>query len=208
MRRVAVFFFLALTACAQNWEAGVLAGGGFSLNHPKIASPFGSAEAGIANGPAFGAFLTQHLYQHLSGEIRYVYQRGDLRLSSGSRRAAFRGDSHALHYDWLLHAAGREAKVRPFAAAGAGFKLYRGVGTETMHQTLEEVALLTRTREWKPLVSVGAGVVISLGRWARLRLEVRDYFTPFPKKVIEPLAASTPGWLHDLTPTLSLGIRF
>lgn len=208
MKRIAGLFFLALTACAQNWEVGALAGGGFSINHPKINSPFGSAEAGIANGPVFGAFLTQNLYKHVSGEIRYVYQRGDLELSSGSRQATFRGDSHTIHYDWLLHAAGREAKVRPFLAAGAGFKLYRGTGAETMHQALEEVALLTRTREWKPLVSVGAGVAISLSRWARLRLEVRDYLTPFPRRVIAPIAGNAPGWLHDLTPTVSLSIRF
>lgn len=206
--RLAGLFFLSLAAYAQNWEAGALAGGGFYVNHPKIAGPSGSAEAGIGNGPVFGAFLTQNLYPRLSGEIRYEYERGDLRLSSGSRQAAFGGDSHALHYDWLFFTAPRTAKVRAFVAVGAGFKLYRGTGTETLHQTLEEVALLTRTREWKPLVSAGAGVTFSLARRMRLRLEVRDCLTPFPQRVIAPVSGSGPGWLHDLMPMIGLSIQF
>jgi hypothetical protein len=209
MRRwMAVWLLLATAAWAQNWEAGVLGGGGFYINHPQISGASGSAAAGIGDGPAFGAFLTQNLYRRLSGEIRYVYHRGDLELSSGSRRASFRADSHALHYDWVFHLAGREAKVRPYVAAGAGLKLYRGTGTETLVQTLQEVALLTRTREWKPLVSAGIGVMLALSRSVRLRLEFRDYMTPFPKRVIAPVEGGTVGWLHDFSPTLGLSIRF
>ncbi|MGA2324869.1 MAG: hypothetical protein ABSH05_01145 [Bryobacteraceae bacterium] len=207
-RPLAGLLFLALTAWAQNWEAGVLAGGGFYIDHPRIGGPQGGAEAGIGSGPAFGAFLTQNLYRRLSGEIRYAYHRGDLELSSGSRRAAFRADSHALHYDWVLHMAGRDAKVRPFVAAGAGFKMYRGTGTETVYQTLQEVALLTRTREWKPLLTAGAGVTVAISTSARLRLEFRDYMTPFPARVIAPAAGGTAGWLHDFAPTIGLSIRF
>lgn len=207
-RHIAGLLFLAMTAGAQNWEAGVLAGGGFYITHPRIDGPFGSAEAGIGSGPAFGVFLTQNLYRRLSGEIRYAYHRGDLQLSSGGLRAAFRADSHALHYDWLLHTAGRDARVRPFVAAGAGFKLYRGTGTETLVQTLQEVALLTRTREWKPLISAGAGVTLAISRWARLRFEFRDYMTPFPARVIAPVAGGGGGWLHELSPTVALSLRF
>jgi opacity protein-like surface antigen len=198
----------ASAAWAQHWEAGVLAGGGLYVNHPGLSSPAGSAAAGIGNGPAFGVFLVQNLYSRLSGEIRYVYQRGDLQLSSGGRRATFGGDTHALHYDWVLHTAGRDAKVRPFLAAGAGFKLYRGIGTETLTQPLEEVALLTRASEWKPLVTVGAGVAIALSESVCLRLEFRDYMTPFPKRIIAPVTGAGGGWLHDLVPTLGLSIRF
>lgn len=207
-RQIAGWLFLAVTATAQNWEAGVFGGSGFYINHPRISGPSGNAEAGIGGGPAFGAFLTQHLYRRLSGEIRYAYHRGDLQLSSGSLRAAFRADSHALHYDWLLHMAGRDAKVRPFFAAGAGFKLYRGTGTETLVQTLQDVALLTRTREWKPLVSVGAGVTVAISGRARLRVEFRDYMTPFPARVIAPVTGLGGGWLHELSPTIALILRF
>jgi hypothetical protein len=207
-RHIAGLLFLAMTAGAQNWEAGVVAGGGLYVNRPHLGGASGGAEAGIGRGPAFGVFLTQNLYRRLSGEIRYAYHRGDLQLSSGSLRAAFRADSHALHYDWLLHLADRDARVRPFVAAGAGFKLYRGTGTETLVQTLQDVALLTRTREWKPLVSVGAGVTLAISQRARLRLEFRDYMTPFPARVIAPVAGGGGGWLHELSPTVALSLRF
>ncbi len=207
MKIAAALLALAAAASAQTWEAGALGGFGVYANHPKLTSPSGSAEAGFGDGPVAGAFLIQNLYRYVSGEIRYAWQRGDLSLSSGGRKATFRGDSHAIHYDWLIHTAPPEAKVRPFLAAGAGFKLYRGTGAETVVQPLEEVGLLTRASEWKPLVSVGAGVAWNVAPWARLRLEFRDYMTPFPKRVIEPVAGGN-GWVHDLVPTLSFGVRF
>ena len=42
-----------------------------------------------------------------------------------------------------------------------------------------------------------------------LAAEMRDYLTPFPKKVIAPVGgASLDRWLHDLAPSLALGLRF
>lgn len=208
MRVAAFILLLAAAAAGQTWEAGVLAGYGVYANRPTITSPNGSAEAGLGNGPVAGAYLIQNLYRYVSGEIRYAFQRGDLSLSSGSRRATFGGDSHAVHYDWLVYTAPREAKLRPFFAVGAGFKLYRGTGTEVLVQPLEEVALLTRTSEWKPLVSAGAGVAWTVAPWARIRVEFRDYMTPFPRRVIEPISGGGTGWVHDLVPTVSFGVRF
>jgi hypothetical protein len=198
----------AVAAAAQTWEAGVLAGYGVDLNHPKITSPLGLAQASMGKGPVAGAFLIQDLYEQVSGEIRYTWQLGGLRLSSDSRSAAFSGDSHAIHYDWLIYTKPRDSNMRPFVAAGAGVKVYRGTGIETVVQGLEDVALLTRTSEWKPLISVGAGVVWRAASWAQMRLEFRDYITPFPKRVIEPIAGGSVGWIHDLAPTISLGVRF
>ncbi|HOL71032.1 MAG TPA: hypothetical protein PLA43_00905 [Bryobacteraceae bacterium] len=207
MKVAALLLAFASAAFAQTWEAGVLGGFGVYANRPKLTSPAGSAEAGLGDGPVAGAFLTQNLYRYVSGQIRYSWQRGDMSLSSGSRKATFSGDSHAIHYDWLIYALADEAKVRPFAAAGAGFKLYRGTGSETAVQPLQEVALLTRTSEWKPLVSLGAGVVWNATPWARLCIEFRDYMTPFPTRVIEPIEGGG-GWVHDLVPALSFGFRF
>ncbi|MGE5567861.1 MAG: hypothetical protein ACM3S5_02385 [Rhodospirillales bacterium] len=207
MKIAALSLALATAAFAQTWEAGVLGGFGVYANRLKLTSAAGSAEAGLGDGPVAGAFLNQNLYRYVSGQIRYSWQRGDMSLSSGSRKATFRGDSHAIHYDWLFYALPDEAKVRPFAAAGAGFKLYRGTGRETAVQPLQEVALLTRTSEWKPLVSLGAGVAWNAAPWARLCVEFRDYMTPFPKRVIEPIESGG-GWVHDLVPTLSFGFRF
>jgi hypothetical protein len=199
-----------LSACcaAQQWEAGPLAGGGFYHN-VSISNSFGSGRTGIASGAAFGAYLVQNLYKNLSGEIRYTFQRGDLEVSSGGVKAGFRGATHAIHYDWLLHVRKKGSSVRPFIAAGAGFKGFRGTGTETPYQPLGRLALLTRTSEWKPLVSVGGGVAVKLARWAVLRAEFRDYLTRFPQNVIAPVgAANLDRWLHDFVPSAGVGLTF
>jgi hypothetical protein len=157
----------------------------------------------------FGASLVQHYYDHMSGEIRWAFQRSDLRLTSGGTVEKFRGSSHAFHYDWHFYASPREAPLRLFLAAGAGFKQYRGTGVEHAYQPLSQFALLTRTTEWKPLISVGGGVRVRLSeRWS-LTGELRDYLTPFPRQVIVPLGRASLGrWLHDFVPTLGIGVRF
>jgi hypothetical protein len=38
-----------------------------------------------------------------------------------------------------------------------------------------------------------------------LRVEVHDFATPFPKKVITPnLGAKVSGWIHDIVPMVGL----
>ena len=42
-----------------------------------------------------------------------------------------------------------------------------------------------------------------------LRLEIRDYITPFPKQVVAPApGAKLKGWLHDFVPMVGIGVRF
>ena len=65
---------------------------------------------------------------HWGGEVRYDYQRGDARLSAAAHPPRLAAETHALHYDILWHATPRGSKVRPFLAAGAGIKDYRGTG--------------------------------------------------------------------------------
>jgi hypothetical protein len=78
-------------------------------------------------------------------------------------------------------------------------KIYSGTGTEQAFQPLSNIALLTKTKEVKPMVSVGAGVKVSLAKSVNLRLEVHDYLTPFPQNVIAPAQGSkVSGWLSDL----------
>ena len=209
--RVAIMPFLLAAAAfgGQHWEAGALAGGGFEPYRPTLTGPSGAADVGFGNGPVFGAFLVQHLYSKVSGEIRYEYSRSDLRISGAKGSARMRGESHAVHYDWLFFTRPRKARVRPYLAAGAGFKLYRGVGAETAYQPLQDIAVLTRTREWKPLVSVGAGVAFTLSAKICMRLEFRDAMTPFPKRVIAPTATgAAPGWLHEIVPAVTIGLQF
>lgn len=206
--RVLCGLLLAACCAAQQWEAGPLAGGGF-YNNVSISNAFGRGTTGLAPGPAFGAYLVQNLYKNLSGEIRYTFQRGDLKVSSGNVTAGFRGVTHAIHYDWLLHTRKKGSSLRPFLAAGAGFKGFRGTGTEAPYQPLGKLALLTRTSEWKPLVSLGGGVAVRLAGWAVLRAEFRDYLTPFPQKVIAPVGqANLKRWLHDFLPSVGVGFTF
>lgn len=209
MRTVPIFLLLAASAPAQVWEAGVLGGGGIYRNATYKAASGATAKAGFAAGPAFGGYLDQHLYSRLSGEIRYLYQKGDLKVSSGGGKATFRGDTHAIHYDMLLHPGKADASWRPYLAAGAGFKRYSGTGLETMTQPLSQFALLTQTEEWKPLVSVGAGAVMRAGKRGRFRIDARDYMTPLPHRVVAPSPGVTAGgWLHDFVVTAGFGVVF
>jgi opacity protein-like surface antigen len=209
MRAAILALLLAASALAQHWEGGALAGGGFQVRKASLPGASGAASVGFGNGPSFGAFLMQHLYKKVSGEIRYVYHRSDLRISGAAGKASMSGESQAVHYDWLFFTRPREARVRPYVAAGAGFKRYSGVGAEQVYQPLQDIALLTRTHEWKPLVTVAAGVKFDLTAKMCMRLEFRDYMTPFPKRVIVPVAAGAdPGWVHELAPAITISFEF
>jgi len=207
-RGLAGLFLLALPGLSQQWEMNGVVGVG-AYRNLTLSNAYGRATTGFTTGALFGVSLLQHRYEHVSGEIRYVFQRSDLKVASGGTTAKFRGSTHALHYDWLIHTRPRRAWARPFVAFGSGFKSFSGTGTEQAYQPLSQFALLTRTQEWKPLVTLGAGVRFRLAAWASLAAEFRDYLTPFPRNVIAPVGGATlDRWLHDLTTSLALGIRF
>jgi hypothetical protein len=192
---------------AQKWEFGGGAGGGFytarDVVHPAI-----SGSAKIGSGIAASAWLVNNNGQHWGGEIRYDFQQGELQLTSGGTRAGFSGLSHAVHYDFHLHMTDRDARVRPFVAFGGGAKVYRGTGTEVAAQPLNNLALLTKTSDLRPMASVGAGIKFNARR-VGLRIEAHDYITPFPDKVIAPaLNSSVSGWVHDFVVSIGLSILF
>jgi len=193
---------------AQVWEVGGAGGGGF-LPGLSATGPAGSATAGFAPGFALGAVAGQSLYHQLSGELRYTYQRSDLKLSSAGSQATFDGDSHAIHYDLLWHFGTRHSGMRPFVAAGAGVKLYRGTGKEAAYQPLNQFAYLTHTQQIEPLISAGGGVEIPLRPSLSLRVEVRDYVTPFPGQVIAAAPGTQiHGWLHNFVPLVGISYVF
>jgi hypothetical protein len=207
-----VMFFTLLAsapaALAQRWEVGV-AGGGSFYTQQTFKNAAASANAGLANGFAASAWLGNNGSNLFGGELRYDYERSDLKLSSGGTSVNFGGQTNAIHYDFLLHFTPSESHVRPFVAAGAGVKVYSGTGTEQAFQPLSNVALLTKTSELKALVSVGGGVKISLAKNAMLRLEVHDFLTPFPKNVIAPAQGSTfGGWLSDFVAQAGISFAF
>ena len=120
-----------------------------------------------------------------------------------------RGETHALHYDFLWHATPRGAKVRPFLAAGAGIKVYRGTGQERVSQPLSQYALLTKGSELRALLSLGAGVKWEIAQSLQLRLEVHDYITPFPGQIIAPNVGShMPAILQNIVPMIAIAYTF
>jgi hypothetical protein len=56
------------------------------------------------------------------------------------------------------------------------------------------------------MASVGGGVKFNIAKSTTLRLEVHDYLTPFPSKLIAPVSGSVGGWLQDIV--VSAGISF
>ncbi|MGI8743514.1 MAG: outer membrane beta-barrel protein [Bryobacteraceae bacterium] len=206
-----VFFSVLVTACTafgQKWEVGAGVGGSFYTTQ-DYKNAAASAKAGLSDGLAASVWLGNNSSRLVGGELRYDYEATDLHLSSGASSASFGAQTHAFHYDLLLHFTPRASRVRPFVAAGGGVKLYRGTGTEAAFQPLSSFALLTKTNDTKGLLSVGAGIKVAITHGLQLRLDAHDYVTPFPTKVIAPaLGASTSGWLQDFVAMAGLSITF
>ena len=193
-----VLLTFALPAFSQKWEFGAVGGWGFYSNH-SVTGGSGTAEAGFAGGPAAGVFLGNNMYRYLGGELRYEYQQNDLQVSSGSTKFNFQARAHAIHYDILFHLTPVGSRIRPFVAAGGGVKIYQGTGTEASVQPLNSYAILTKTNQTTGLVSVGGGLKIAASSHVSLRLEVRDFITPFPTNVVTPVPpAKISGWLHNI----------
>jgi outer membrane protein W len=197
----------APSAFAQKWEVGFAAGGSF-LTSQTVSNPLGNAEAGRNPGFALSAFVDNNIGSGIfGGELRYDYEHGDLKLSSGGTKVTFGSISNAVHYDFLFHFASSESAVRPFVAAGGGVKWFSGTGTEQVSQPLSNIAVFSDVHDLKPLVSVGAGVKIAVAKSVMLRLEVHDYLSPFPDKLIAPMpGSSVGGWVQDLV--VSAGLSF
>ncbi len=206
MKSLFVLLIAAVPACfAQQWEFGASAGASF-LNGVPVTSSTGSASAGFKPGATFGVFAGQNLYRRISGEIRYGFIMSDLRVQGGGQEATFAGQAHVLHYDILLHTLKGDNRREYYVALGGGMKVFRGTGKETAYQPLMQYALLTKTVAVKPMASVGGGVKLAIAPRLSLRLEVRDYMTPFPKEVIAPAAGAKIGGtlLHDIVPMATL----
>lgn len=198
----------APAALAQKWEFGAGIGASFYTKQ-TFTSAVRNVDAGLRNGVAGSLWLGNNSGHLLGGELRYDIEKSDLELSGNGLSTKFGGQTHAFHYDFLLHFTERGSRVRPYVLAGGGVKLFRGTGTETVAQPLGSVALLTKTNEVKGLVSLGAGLKFSLTKAVQLRVELHDYMTPFPSKVIAPNQGSkVSGWLQDFVPSAGIAITF
>jgi len=206
----ALLSFAALGTCcfAQKWEFGGVGGGGF-ISNVNVTAPSGSATAGFQPGLAAGAFLSENLYSHLSGEIRYEYRQNDLYLQSGGTKVTFSGNAHMLHYDLLYHTNRKGARAQAFVAAGAGLKIFRGTGAPQAFQPLYQFGFLTRTQQLKPMASVGAGLRFNITNRVFMRVEVRDFISPFPQNVIAaPSGVKYGSILNDIVPMAGISYMF
>ena len=205
IRRLMLFAIAAGSAAfAQQWEFGGMAGGSF-LSSVNVSNSFGSATAGLANGPAFGGYVGFNSYQHIGGELHYGFLMTDLKLSGNGTTATFSGQEHVIHYDVIFHTNG-DKKTEFFAAVGGGMKLFRGTGAEAAYQPLYQFGYFTKTQQVMPMGSVGGGVKIVLSRKMFLRAEFRDYISMFPNKVIAaPSGTKYGSVLHNFVPMVGLG---
>ncbi|MCL4401570.1 MAG: hypothetical protein M1436_02750 [Acidobacteria bacterium] len=204
---IPLFVLIVAPLClAQTWEVGG-AGSYGAYRNVTASSPAGSATVGFASSAGVSVVGTQNIRRYLGGEARYLYSFGGLKINDA---ATMSGDSHAFSYELLVYGTRQGSAIRPFFAAGAGAKLYRGTGRESAFQPLSNIALLTHTHEFDPLVSIGGGVKIKAGNHALLRLDFRDHTTPFPTNVITPRPpqGKVSGWLHDFIVLAGISLAF
>jgi hypothetical protein len=205
---IALALSSACMAQVNGWEVGGAVGFGVMRN-ASIDNATGSATAGLDNRFVAGAVVGEDLYQHFSGELRYVFRDDDLVLKSGGQKVNMDGDSHLIHYDVLFHPTTKEARIRPFFAAGAGIRLFRGTGQEYVNQPFSDFALLTKTNEVKPLISVGGGVKAKLTDHTLIRVDFREYISPFPEELFATApGAKIHGWLFDSVPMAGVSFVF
>jgi hypothetical protein len=200
-------FFVACGVHAQTWEVGVIGGTAFLRGIPIQGAPTGTS-AGFQPGVVGGFLLSQDYYTHWSGEIRYLFEQRNLRVTSAGQAATLAGQAHVLYYDLVYNTRSREERVRPYVAVGGGMKLFRGTGAEEAYRPLMQYAYLTRTQELEPMLSLGGGVKWLVGERMVLHVECRDQITPFPRKLIAPAPGmALKGWLNDFVPTVGVSWR-
>jgi hypothetical protein len=167
------------------------------------------AQVGVRNRFVASAVVTENLYDHFSGEIRYTFQDGDPFVSFNRNSVNIQGQSHTFTYDVLFHARGREARLRPYAAAGVGGKYYHTTGLAPLLQPAPNIVLLLPENQWRVVFSVGGGVSYLIGRHLILRADFRDYITPFPNELFRTVNRATQrGILQQFTPMAGISVGF
>lgn len=207
LRLCAGLLLLASLAPAQPYTLGGDIGYGW-YRDGTIYGPGATAEAGIRNRFAAGAVFTDDMYEHISGEARYLYQDGHPFLSSGGQKGDIQGQSHAITYELLFHLKPQESRWRPFLEVGAGIKGYLIAGPAA-EQPAPNLATLNNVDEWKLVIPVGGGVSYRLANHVILRVDFLDYLTQFPKKQIMPAGNNTArGIFQQFTPLFGVGYQF
>lgn len=203
---------LGLSLCLQaqeNYEFGGLAAGSI-YKGTSVASGPNTGTIGYQVGGGGGVYFGQNMTGHWGGELRYLYARQDLKVTSGGAEATFAGQTHNIGYDVLLHLTHPDARIRPFAAVGIGLKIYQGTGASQTVQALNNLIILTNTNQTVFAGDFGGGVKIRLGGRLTLRLEVRDYITEVPDKLFAPPPGAhiSGNVFHQIVPAFGIGYTF
>jgi hypothetical protein len=207
-----LFVLFAMTfsnvCLAQKWEIGGT--GGFSwYTNPSISDGGGlSAEAGFPPKGAFGVVFGNNMYEHVGGEIRYLFQLGGPQLRSDGTQVNMTGHTNLIVYDLLIHLTPRDNRLRPFFAGGAGIKVFSGTG-DFVNNPLNNFVRLRSETEVEPAISAGGGVKYRITRHAQLRMDFRTYFSPLPRDIFRRTAGTNVhGWIYGFVPMVGVSYVF
>jgi hypothetical protein len=185
---------------AQEWELGAAGGYGWYAN-PSIVSPAGSIRSGFASKGVMGVVFGQNMYEHIGGEVRWLYQFGGPQLKSQGIEASSTGYTNLVTYDVLFFTSNKEAKVRPYVAGGAGIKVYTGSELRSVGQPFVGSAVLVPGTQVEPAISAGAGLKYKVSGSIVLRVDFRTYFSPCPNQIFRPTGVSSiHGWVYNFVP--------
>jgi hypothetical protein len=196
--------FAALLFCpvtmAQQWELGGSGGYGSYVN-PTISGPAGQVQPAFVNRGVISVLFGENLYEHIGGEVRWLYQFGGPQLSGNGLVVGSTGYTNTVTYDVLFHTSNREANLRPFFAAGAGVKVFTGGQLRFVGQPLGTSAILASGTQIEPAISAGAGLKYRVARHVIIRLDFRTYFAPTPDRIFRPVGtAFIHGWNYEFVP--------
>jgi len=199
---------MASGAQAQEWEAGVIGGFGYSPDL-TVKNATISAATGVKKGAAIGFYAGEDMYRYFSGEANYLYRTGDLKLQGAGQNVSFGAHTHLITGDILAHFRPVGSRIRPFVSFGGGIEILQGTGQESATQPLGNLAALTATREVLPVGAAGIGVKIKVSKHLLVRVQVRDYISQTPNDVIAPApGASLSGLRQDVIGTGALGLTW
>ena len=170
-------------------------------------APAGVASAVIGPRYALDAKIGRRFLERFAVEAAYSFQDGDYEIASGGRKTAFDAHTHAIHGDVSAYLRRSSQALRPYLVVGTGAKFYQGI--EQPHpRPLNEFGGFRQGVDARALLTFGAGVEWTFGPHLALRLDARDYATPFPASAIVPATGSNlGGWIHDFVPILGMELR-
>lgn len=206
LRYLALLSLCSAFSPAADWQATAAAG--FGRYHPAgFSTTAGNAEAGIGARYVLNAAAGRKIGERFAVEGAWTFQDGDFEIASGGRKTAFDANTHAIHADLIGYLLRPQRKLRPFVVGGVGAKFYHGIEIPGP-RPLAEFGSFRDGVDTRPLLTFGGGVEWTLSAHWSVRVDLRDYATPFPNSVIVPApGGSLTGWLHDFVPVLGVTFR-